>query len=181
MAGYCNRHQMKKGQQKFERCKGIAKTQDCGLKYWIGWEQGRFGATAPEQPVLDPKGFCGESHPYGPGTELIGIYKNAGVPTCQECIDLAEQMDAWGPDVCLEKIEFLIEDILPRAKSWVEQNKPWIHKLLPNAIEDTAIRFKIRMDIKDAIARAKKKTPVKLESVKTPVVIKPKKKGCGCG
>lgn len=118
----------------------------------------------------------------GPGTELIKIYKAAGVPACSQCYALAKQMNLWGPDKCLERLEFLVDDILPRAKSWVEQNRPWIHKLLPNAIEDTAIKFKIRMDLKEAIDRASNivvqpTLESKPEQQKT---APPKRKGCGC-
>lgn len=87
----------------------------------------------------------------GPGTVLIQMYKDAGVPACSQCIDLAKQMNRWGPDHCEKEIEFLVNEIFPRAKSWVKENRPWIDKLLPNIIEDAAIRIKIRTDLYKAI------------------------------
>lgn len=183
-AGYCNRHQMKKGKGQFERCKGIANTRDCGLKYWNKWEQGELGSVAPENPQINPEGFCDKQQllqqtqqvKSGPGTELIKIYQEAGVPSCSQCNDLATLMDEWGADKCEENIAFLIDDILPRAKNWIANNKPWVHRLLPNTVEEIGIRIKVRGDIKEAIERSRKQnTPVQL---KTPVK---KTGGCGCG
>src|SRR5262249_4997382 len=42
-------------------------------------------------------------------------------------------------------------DILPRAKHWVANNMPWVHMLLPGAVEDFGIRRRLRSDIAKAI------------------------------
>ncbi len=56
-AGFCTRHQMKKDVTKHKLCQGVANTPDGGKKYWNAWEQGKSGATAPEDPKIDPPGF----------------------------------------------------------------------------------------------------------------------------
>lgn len=58
VAGFCQRHQIEKGQREHALCQGVADTADCGRKYWLAWERGKLGATAPEEPVLKPEGFC---------------------------------------------------------------------------------------------------------------------------
>ena len=51
-SGFCERHKMYKGEHLYNLCKGIADTSDCGHKYWRAWEQGKLGATAPENPTM---------------------------------------------------------------------------------------------------------------------------------
>lgn len=57
-AGFCTRHLMMKNDVLFNMCKGVGNNADCGLKYWIGWERGQLGATAPAKPILKPDKFC---------------------------------------------------------------------------------------------------------------------------
>ncbi len=57
-AGFCGRHQMNKSQTLFSMCKGTANCSDCGRKYWTAWERGHVGATAPDNPVVNPPEFC---------------------------------------------------------------------------------------------------------------------------
>src|SRR5690606_32500757 len=38
--------------------------------------------------------------------------------------------------------------------AWVAENAPWVHRLLPNCIEDAALRAKIRADVQKAITAA---------------------------
>jgi len=61
--GWCKRHQIDKASRHFELCAGIANTVDCGRKYWIGWEKGSLGNTAPENPITSPPTFCGGPAP----------------------------------------------------------------------------------------------------------------------
>jgi hypothetical protein len=61
VAGFCNRHKMTKSVRQHQLCRGIADTVDCGRKYWMAWERGQSGATAPESPVVDPPNFCNGS------------------------------------------------------------------------------------------------------------------------
>lgn len=112
----------------------------------------------------------------GVGTELLKIYEKAGVPTCSKCIDLAMQMNEWGVDGCIEKMDFILEDILPRARAWIKDNQPWIDKLFPNVIEDLGIKMKVKLDINRAIANYKNNDQKQLK-IKT----QPRSGGCGCG
>ena len=101
----------------------------------------------------------------GPGSQLLNIYSEAGIPACEACNDLAKKMNQWGIQGCEERIEEIVDDVLPRAKQWMAENKPWIHTLLPNIVEDVGIKTKITADIKKAIKLAKnppaRKPPVK--------------------
>lgn len=64
--GFCERHQMHKTNREWELCKGVARNSpSCGLAYWLAWEQGKIGATAPPEPVLNPEGFCSHSRGLG--------------------------------------------------------------------------------------------------------------------
>jgi 2-polyprenyl-3-methyl-5-hydroxy-6-metoxy-1,4-benzoquinol methylase len=58
VAGFCKRHQMQKTIRQHQLCRGTAETVDCGRKYWLAWERGQSGATAPAVPVVDPPSFC---------------------------------------------------------------------------------------------------------------------------
>lgn len=49
---------MEKNQTLYNMCKGTGSSSDCGLKYWVGWERGQLGATAPAKPILKPEQFC---------------------------------------------------------------------------------------------------------------------------
>lgn len=91
---------------------------------------------------------------YGPGTELIAAFKKLGVPSCQQCIELAAQMDAWGVGGCRERLEEIVEDIFPRGKEWVANNRPWAHALLPNIVEDMGIRRTLKGYVTKAIDAA---------------------------
>lgn len=93
---------------------------------------------------------------YGPGTELIEIYSSMGVPPCQACYDLAKKMNQWGIHECEERIEEIVEDILPRAMNWLTDNRPWISKMFPNILTESAARIKIKSDVKKAIELSKK-------------------------
>lgn len=94
----------------------------------------------------------------GPGAALLKLFHAAGVPTCPACIVMAAQMNQWGVEGCKENVEKIIEDIFPRAKIWVSENRPFIHSLLPGAIEDIGIRRKIRSYVFAAIAAAEADT-----------------------
>lgn len=51
-AGFCTRHKMNKSEREVQLCKGEATDKpDCGFRFWVAWENGRAGATAPENPV----------------------------------------------------------------------------------------------------------------------------------
>lgn len=95
---------------------------------------------------------------WGPGSRLVARYKERGVPACQACHELACKMDALGPDGCVEQRKALIADILPRAKEWIEQQKPWVASLFgiaPDAVEDFVLSRRIGSDIDWAIEQAR--------------------------
>ena len=100
-----------------------------------------------KRQTLNPDG-------HGPGSKLLELFNSAGVPHCQACINAAAQMDAWGVDGCREHLTEIVEDILPRARDWMAANKPWAHRLLPNAIEDAGLRFGVRVKVEQAIKAA---------------------------
>lgn len=92
---------------------------------------------------------------YGPGTELLRIYEAAGIPSCQACKDLAQQMNNWGVEGCELRLLEIVEEIFPRAQEWIAENHPWLHAILPNRLEEGAIRLKIHSDVAQAIQVAK--------------------------
>lgn len=59
LAGYCTRHKMSKNDRQLSLCKGTAVDKpDCGFKFWLRWESGAMGATAPVDPVLEQNWGC---------------------------------------------------------------------------------------------------------------------------
>ncbi len=95
----------------------------------------------------------------GPGTQLRVALEDMGVPSCQACKDLARQMDLWGPDLCKQNIDQIIANILPRARQWMQEGHPWVHRVLPNVLEDFGLRLKIKSYVLKAIEDARNKTP----------------------
>lgn len=91
---------------------------------------------------------------YGPGSELLKIYEAAGVPHCDACRELAQEMNNWGVQECRSRIDEIVADILPRAKAWLAENRPWMTRLIPDAVEEFAIVVKLKQDVERAIAAA---------------------------
>lgn len=98
---------------------------------------------------------------YGPGTELLKIYKDAGIPSCQACHELANKMNDWGIQGCEDRLDEIVDDILPRAMTWIAENATWADKLFPNIVKETAVRIKIGNDISKAIKNAKENKNIK--------------------
>ena len=118
---------------------------------------------------------------YGPGTELLKIYASAGVPHCEACLELAQQMNDWGVVQCRAKLEEIVADILPRAKDWVAQQYPWVSRLLPDLVEDIGISMRIRSDVKKAIEECEK-TITERRRKRLDILTGEKIKGCSsCG
>lgn len=90
----------------------------------------------------------------GPGFELKRIMKGKGLPHCQACKDLAEKMDEWAVEGCKDRLEEIIEDIMPRARDWVEKQHPWASALFPNCIKDIEIRRRVTRYVLQAIEAA---------------------------
>lgn len=127
------------------------------------------GTSTVRKPVPARKGVscgCGirKPKPSGPGTELLAIMKKKGVPSCQSCKDAAADMNRWGVDGCRERLSVIVEEILPRARDWVAKERQWIHKLLPDVVEDAGIRIALTSYVTTAIDRAdrQKRTSVRL-------------------
>lgn len=95
--GFCKRHQIDKGEREFELCSGEADSIDCGKKYWLAWEQGKLGATAPANPVLNPQGFC-SGRPIGLGSKVSsGIKSLTGIKPCGGCKNRAALLNSIAP------------------------------------------------------------------------------------
>jgi hypothetical protein len=168
--GFCSKHLCYKTQRDFELCKGIRISDHHRDKYRKAWEEGRGYAQrdlnnnkskAIITHELEPTTINQRASSEGPGTELIRIYQDAGMPPCKACKDLAATMDRIGISQCEKTIDKIVEDILPRAKSWIATNRPWIHRLLPGVVEDAGIKAKIKMDVHLAIQNAKKAKEIK--------------------
>jgi hypothetical protein len=96
----------------------------------------------------------------GPGTELKLQMDAEKFPACQNCITLARKMNEWGPDECRARLEKeIIPDIMPRAKSWVKEKRPYAKKWLDAASvftfsllsEDKVLAGQIRAKVLKAI------------------------------
>lgn len=126
LAGYCNRHQMKKGQARFNLCKGVGGNKDCGLSYWQAWERGELGATAPDVPQMQPKGFCSNLElptPIPENMSSIGtvlhsiIFRETGIEIpCQECKNRITMLNQMTKKQVVEKREEIIDDIHSRSQ-----------------------------------------------------------------
>jgi len=91
----------------------------------------------------------------GPGSCLVATYTRRGMPSCQACLDLAAKMDRWGVAGCRERLDEIAEDILLRAREWLGENLPWVHRVLSGVgLEDAALRKVIRHDVNQAIRKA---------------------------
>ena len=111
-----------------------------------GKKSGCGGCGGNKRRKLAPNG-------HGPGSKLLELFGTAGVPHCQACIDSAAKMDAWGVAGCQERLGEIVEDILPRAREWLTEERPWAHKLLSvTGLEDTALRVAVRQKIQQAIS-----------------------------
>lgn len=84
----------------------------------------------------------------GPGSQLVVLYRERGIPSCQQCYTLAARMDSLGPDGCRERLDEIVADMLPRARAWADQG------LITWLAPDVALRTVIRHDVLEAIARA---------------------------
>lgn len=105
--------------------------------------------------IQGPRWTTTKAYSTDPGSKLLKMYATAGVPHCQQCIALAAQMDSWGPDGCRERLDEIIGDILPRARKWLTDKRPWAHKLLSvTGTEDVALRLAIRQKVLAAISAA---------------------------
>lgn len=92
----------------------------------------------------------------GPGAELTAIMTSLGLPHCQDCKDQAKEMNAWGVVECRERMTEIVDKIMPRAKKWVQDNRPWVHAMFP-IIKDIEIRRRVTGYVTAAIDTAERK------------------------
>lgn len=131
-------------------------------------------AAPPAEPAGDGKGRkkgagcrgCGGSatvqapkvNGYGPGSKLLALFEGAGVPHCEECLRLAGWMDRWGRRRCLSRLDRIVADILPRARQWLAENRPVLHRLLSiTHLEEAALAHQIRIKVRQAIDQAEER------------------------
>jgi hypothetical protein len=97
--GFCERHKMMKTQREWELCRGTASNSPtCGKTYWLAWERGQIGATAPPDPVLDPEGFCDRAKGLGDTVAKAIKVATAGiVQPCGGCKQRAATLNHWVP------------------------------------------------------------------------------------
>lgn len=62
----------------------------------------------------------------GPGATLLHLFKAMGIPACQQCNAMANKMNKWGNEECIERLEEIVADLLPRAQRWWKHSKPWM-------------------------------------------------------
>lgn len=104
--GFCDRHKMAKSDREYQLCRGLANSADCGRKYWIAWETGKLGATAPESPVTDPDGFCSKAIGFGGRVSRSIEALTAGlVKPCGGCKARAALLNHWLPSRLLPAVE----------------------------------------------------------------------------
>lgn len=51
----------------------------------------------------------------GPGGELKRLLASFGIKACFSCVDMARQMDEWGPDECERRIPEIVAGMVDRA------------------------------------------------------------------
>jgi hypothetical protein len=54
----------------------------------------------------------------GPGTELLKMLREMGLPSCQLCYELAMRMNTYGVSGCREKLDTIVDEMMPRAREW---------------------------------------------------------------
>ena len=96
---------------------------------------------------------------WGPGSQLLKDFESAGVPHCQDCIDLAGHMDRWGKRGCEKRLDQIVAEMLPRAREWMSENQPFLHRLFAAVkLEDAALKLALRKKVQKAIDKTPNKT-----------------------
>jgi len=93
---------------------------------------------------------------YGPGSELLEIYRQAKVPHCDACDLLAKKMNGWKVEGCREHFKEIVDEIVPRALIWIADKQPWMTKLTPKIVLEAGVRLKLSSDVTKAINKAEK-------------------------
>ena len=107
------------------------------------------------QQTKPAKACCGGSQKtriplpngYGPGSQLLMLFKSAGMPHCDACVNLAGLMDSWGVEECHKKIDLIVSDIMPRAIAWETAKVGWLAALIPESVTRATIAALVRRAI----------------------------------
>lgn len=110
--------------------------------------------------------------PAGPGTEFKAILKQIGVPPCERCDEAAKRMNALSVKGCRDKIDELIQEMIPRAMEWIAQTRPWTHALFPGIVQELEAARRLKKLFNQAIDAAEVK-----EKAKTAATIKAVRSG----
>ena len=105
--GFCPRHKMEKSALLVRKCR------ERGV-YFDAWEAGRG-----QVKVQPPKRKRKPKPPReGPGTELHRILARWGIRETSKCAckSREREMNAWGPDKCLERIDRIVDWMAAEAK-----------------------------------------------------------------
>ncbi len=93
----------------------------------------------------------------GPGTRLaLGFFDKGYHAACQACENLARQMNQWGSAECRNRMDYIVNDILPRAEKWLEDTHKRANAFLDlvgNAVDvkTFALKNRIRALVVEAI------------------------------
>lgn len=130
-AGYCQRHKLQKNQRKWEYCRGLASSADCGKTFWQAWELGRLGATQPADPQPAAQFDC-QRTAVKPRTRRCRVgtrvkmliaqkYKVTPKKSCG-CNARARHMDQLGCEQCKAQFDQLVEMLLQGASEhfWIK-------------------------------------------------------------
>jgi hypothetical protein len=128
VAGFCTRHQIKKGERSHQYCKGVG---DKAYDYWLAWEQGRLGATAPASPILSREDF-GDGKPEPDkstiGTALSEIFEGVTgrESECEECKKAILRLNG----MTAEQVEADRAAIIADIKGRIPTQAPTLWKIL---------------------------------------------------
>ena len=100
------------------------------------------------------------NHADGPGSILSQRLKAWGVAGCSACASTAREMDKMGPEKCLERIDYLVEEIRPRAERWLRGKR--FRSALTSALsiaglDKMATEKAIRLMLEHAIRESQKR------------------------
>lgn len=125
--GWCERHRVMKSQRWVELCQ----TRD---DYFQAWEDGRGPGqhdTEGMQPAVRKPTLC------GPGCHLHRLLSKLWIRDrvgCN-CSKHAAEMDQWGPDECLLKMDTILE--------WMEKESAKRHLPFVRTVAHTLVRIAV--------------------------------------